>query len=73
MSSKYAQKCIAALVVLQRFFVGTATDPQWGSKAPMQTSCFTLHQCVNVPHGLFMEPPVCYCTVYSVSFADNLT
>ena len=35
MSSKYAQKCIAALVDLQRFFVGTAPDPQWGGKALM--------------------------------------
>jgi len=73
MSSKYAQKCIAALVDLQRFFVGTAPDPQWGGKAPMQTSLFILYQCLNVPHGLIMEPPLCYSTVYSLGFTDNLT
>ena len=63
--------CIAALVDLRRFFCGHC--PQWGGKAPMQTSSSTLHQCLNVPHGLITELPLCYSTDYSVSSTDNLT
>ena len=40
----------------------------WGGKAPMQTSPFTSNQCLNVTYSLFMELPLCYNTVYSVSF-----
>jgi len=73
MSSEYAQKCIAALVDLQRIFCGHCPRPAMERQSPYADLALYTLPVFERPHGLIMEPPMCYCTVYSVSFTDNLT